>query len=87
MTSEQQRSIRALRSTGQTMPQIAAALGLPMNSVKSFLRRERQKDGVCKQCGRPLVQLPGKKAKLFCCDRCRWAWWNHRRRHMNHMHN
>jgi len=81
MTSEQQRSIRTLRAAGQTTGQIAAALGLSINSVKSFLRRERQKSGLCKQCGRALTQQAGKKTKLFCCDRCRWAWWNHRRQH------
>lgn len=31
---------------------------------------------VCVSCGAPITQMPGKKEKKFCSDRCRNQWWN-----------
>ena len=33
----------------------------------------------CKQCGEPIVQVAKRKAKLFCCDKCRQTWWSRNR--------
>ena len=31
---------------------------------------------VCRQCGKPVPQNPGRKEKKFCSDTCRARWWN-----------
>lgn len=33
-------------------------------------------DHLCEQCGRPIIQNPGRKRKRFCSDACRNKWWN-----------
>ena len=30
----------------------------------------------CKCCGAPMIQIPGRKPRLFCSDACRTKWWN-----------
>ena len=30
----------------------------------------------CKQCGKTFLQKPKTRPKTFCCDKCRYAWWN-----------
>ena len=32
-------------------------------------------DGKCEYCGIRIEQEPGRKAKKFCSDKCRTAWW------------
>lgn len=29
----------------------------------------------CRQCGKHIEQIPGRKAKRFCSDACRMKWW------------
>ncbi len=88
MTEQQKKSIRNLRRAGLSYAAIGEAMGLSANTVKSFCRRESidrpvlpdvRNGPVCKNCGEPLLMLPGHKPKLFCCDHCRWDWWNHHR--------
>lgn len=68
---------------------IAGSLGLSENTIKSFCQRNRLESGAmpavtenvdvkpkCKQCGKPLEQTVNKKPKVFCDDKCRYAWWN-----------
>lgn len=31
---------------------------------------------ICRFCGKPVVQNPGRKEKKFCSDSCRTRWWN-----------
>ena len=79
MTNQEKESILSLQQSGMGYKKIAATLGLPVNGVKSFCRRHADsatKTGCCPQCGKPLKQLPHKKAKKFCSDKCRMAWWN-----------
>ena len=71
-----------MREAGQSITQIAAALGLNVNTVKSHCRRERQSGDCCKHCGVPLVQLPNGRNKVFCSDKCRYAWWDKNREKM-----
>ena len=33
-------------------------------------------DGVCKQCGKQLINTPGAKAKIYCSDKCRYEYYN-----------
>ena len=79
MTLEQKRTIHTLRSQGVSMPKISAELDMSVNTVKAFLRREQKNKEYCKNCHRPLEQIPGRKPKTFSGDVCRNDWWkNHR---------
>ena len=82
MTKEQKGIIEAMRSAGQSMPQIAAALGISVNTVKSYCRRALKSKDCCKNCGAPLVQVPGGRNRIFCSDKCRHAWWGAHRDQM-----
>ena len=31
---------------------------------------------ICRCCGKPVAQNPGRKEKKFCSDTCRTRWWN-----------
>jgi endogenous inhibitor of DNA gyrase (YacG/DUF329 family) len=86
MTDYEKQKIRELRSEGLGYIKIANETGLNINSVKSFCRRNgltgqpSKKDGTeghrCLNCGKPVEQTPGKREKKFCCNACRWHYWN-----------
>ncbi len=83
MTITDKEKICLLRGDGLGYKAIAAKLGLPLGSVKSFCQRnDRAADdgagGVCLQCSKPLgKRLPGAENKKFCSSACRITWWNH----------
>ena len=91
MTNEQKSTIESLRTSGQTFTAIADALGLSLNTVKSYCRRKadapaqiESEYGVrCKQCGKPLDYKGDGKPRKFCSDRCRNEWW---KKHPNDIH-
>ncbi len=74
----QKHQIIALRRDGTGYGQIASTVGISINTVKSFCRRHdltgKKTDSVCEQCGRPVLQQPGRKHKRFCSDACRNKW-------------
>lgn len=85
MTEYQRNQILALRDREVSYTQIAKQLGLSVNTVKSCCRRCKwEEEGApgaepvngdgCKYCGKPLYSLPGKRARVFCCDACRYAY-------------
>ncbi len=87
MNGLQKERIALLRAEGKSYTKIADTLGLSINTVKSYCRRNNlggnatimsdPVDGTfCCQCGVPLKQTIGKKQKRFCSDKCRMAWWN-----------
>ncbi len=89
MTNEQKTQIKQLRQSGYGYATIAESLGLTKNQVSAFCRRndlmgtkatshikERPNIGCCRNCGKPLVQVPGRKLVKFCSDSCRVNWWN-----------
>ena len=79
MTKHEIEILNIIRSRGKTATDIAITLGLSVNTVRSYIRRHPPKDTVevgCRQCGKPVMQHKGRKAKYFCSDRCRNAWWN-----------
>lgn len=81
MTDEQKRQIAKLRIEGLGYKAIAERLGLSINSVKSYCKRHQLEVGeiagsLCENCGKPIHQVPGRKRKRFCCDKCRMEWWN-----------
>lgn len=79
MTKQEIETLNLMRSHDKSAADIAIALGLSVNTVRSYIRRHPPKDAVqvgCRQCGKPIMQHKGRKAKYFCSDRCRNAWWN-----------
>jgi endogenous inhibitor of DNA gyrase (YacG/DUF329 family) len=82
MTIPEKNKILALRRQGLTYRQIGLELGLSMNTVKSFCRREEAKKAVCKNCGKALIQRHGQKPRTFCDDYCRENWWGRHRDQM-----
>ena len=79
MTKHEIEILNIMRSRDKSAADIAIALGLSVNTVRSYIRRHPPKDTVevgCRQSGKPVMQHKGRKAKYFCSDRCRNAWWN-----------
>lgn len=89
MTNEQKIQIKRMRTEGVTYQRIGQVLGLPMNTVKTYCRRNsisvavktqpgssNTDDTFCQCCGKELVQTPGKKRRKFCSPACRTKWWN-----------
>ena len=79
MTKQEIEMLNLMRSHDKSAADIAIALGLSVNTVRSYIRRHPPKDAVqvgCRQCGKPVMQHKDRKAKYFCSDRCRNAWWN-----------
>ena len=91
VTELQKERTAGMRSTGTGYSQIAKALSLSVNSVKSYCQRnglgiDRKDESYvtedqnhCKQCGSNLNQIGGRKARRFCSDACRIIWWNRNR--------
>lgn len=74
----QKQEILKLKNQGNSCRKIAVLLSLPENTIKSFLRREHKqsdKTGVCKNCNKKLEIIPKHRARIFCCDNCRIAYW------------
>jgi len=88
MKIEEKEKIKALANNGYGIKAISDALGISRNTIKSFCRRnnvkvesvkkgEKISDGVfCLNCGKELIQIPGKRLKLYCCSKCKNDWWN-----------
>jgi endogenous inhibitor of DNA gyrase (YacG/DUF329 family) len=88
MNQSQKTEIAALRGKGASYTEVAAALSLSVNTVKSFCRRNAvgtaaqpihiqkiETPDACAHCGRKLNHTPGAKKRRFCSDNCRMAWW------------
>lgn len=89
MNDTQRQQIKKLRGLNYSYSRIADALGLSINTVKTYCTRHglggnssqsmkpREMDGsFCLCCGVPVMQQPGRKEKKFCSDSCRNKWWN-----------
>ena len=78
MKKEDMIAIGNMRLQGKSAGVIADALGLSVNTVKSYLRRHPDMGCThfCPQCGKPVMQTEGRKEKKFCSDKCRNKWWN-----------
>lgn len=88
MAMKQKQQITVMRGRGDSYKKIATALGISVNTVQSYCRRNNLSVGctipqpetedaadVCPNCGRLLIHTPGSKRKRFCSDKCRSAWW------------
>ncbi len=86
MTNEQRMIVSALRAQGMGYGAIARKVRISENTVKSFCRRNAQKEDKlsvtgadehrCLCCGAPVAQNACRKEKKFCSDKCRNKWWN-----------
>ena len=87
MTTQEKQMITSLSENGLGYRKIAAQIGISENTVKSYLKRMTAADDQkepdqpaavfsCPQCGMEIYQQPGRKAKRFCSDSCRYKWWN-----------
>jgi len=78
MTEEEKSKIYELRQKGFGYQKIANTISVTSETVRSFLRREKNKgpESRCKNCGIKLTVTPGKMRKKFCSDKCRMTWWN-----------
>lgn len=95
MNNLQKEQITLFRASGESYTKIADSMGLSINTVKSYCRRnnlgriasiisEPVEGTFCCQCGVSLKQTIGKKKKRFCSDKCRMAWWNAHPEAVNH---
>ena len=87
MTQQQKEQISKLRANGASFGKIASALGISINTIKSYCKRNPILSEVvpapkavihadrCPQCNATLAQSPGHRQKRFCSPKCRIAWW------------
>lgn len=87
VTQQQKEQISKLRANGASFGKIASALGISINTVKSYCKRNpissepmpAPKSVVhpdrCPQCNALLEQSSGHRQKRFCSPKCRIAWW------------
>ncbi len=89
MTGEQKQQIYILRRKRMCFADIAAEMGLPRNTIKTFCWRNGLTDadlaaglpnrgfrGFCKACGKELTQRTKSRPLVYCSDKCRNLWWN-----------
>jgi len=85
MTDLQKDQIITMRKQKMKYADIAQTLGIPVNTIKTFCRRNGMTaelapaKPVCKNCGSPLTHTPKARPRLFCSDHCKQAWWNKHR--------
>jgi len=86
MTTQQLSTLTMMRNSGAGYLKIAKVLGMSKDAVKKYCQYHglRSTDNIkktfCPSCGTELVNIPGKKAKRFCSDRCRYIWHNAKRK-------
>ena len=93
VTEKQKLHIQDMLLQGMTYSQISNSLSMSVNTVKSFCQRNAISTSnkmrcagnkeKCKHCGKQLIQSAKGKARTFCCNQCRYAWWNRHRHQPN----
>lgn len=91
MTNDEIEIIIRLQRQGFGYRRIAALTNIAVNTVKSYCKRhpvnvienDTPSDAFCRQCGKPIFFTPHRKAKQYCSDKCRMAWWNSHRDQVN----
>ncbi len=96
MNGLQKERIKELRSDGLSYSEIAKQVDVSRDAVISFCRRnglqeikkpisavETDAKDVCRECGKPLVQIDGMKRRVFCSKECRIKWWREHPEQMN----
>ena len=87
MTVAEKNYIIRYRQMGKSCTEIARALVLSVNTVKSFCQRSgiapigqatgtSPEETLCLCCGEKIKLQPHRKPKRFCSDACRLRWWH-----------
>lgn len=78
MNTFEKDSVRKMRENGKSYSQIAAALSISENTVKSFCRRmgiiSLVEKPVCPVCEKILMPSKQGQRRRFCSDTCRFVW-------------
>ena len=77
MTELEKLKITELYALGNGYKKISRILGIPSDSVKTYIRRHGKDDAeklktTCMQCGTPITQPQRKQLKKFCSDMTLW---------------
>lgn len=78
MTKSEINVLIQMHERGKTGREIADTLRLSLNTVRSYIRRhpmQQAETALCRYCGKSVTHTKGHKAKIFCSDKCRNAWW------------
>ena len=84
MNDKMKKEISVMRQSGESYGVISGKLNVPINTVKSFCRRNLPKTAKeketsdslsCMECGKALNQKGPGKPKKFCSEKCRRTWW------------
>lgn len=84
MTEKQKSEITRMRENGTAYNNISNLLGISINTVKSYCRRNNIKpldktiatEDICLNCGKAITQHKKVKKRKFCCLECKTEWWN-----------
>ena len=96
MDGFQKEQIRNLRREGMSYAKIAKEVDVSRDAVISFCRRNGLQEikkpipvvntdaaDVCRECGKPLIQVDGMKRRVFCSKECRVKWWKEHPERLN----
>ena len=96
MDGFQKEQIRNLRREGMSYAKIAKQVDVSRDAVISFCRRNGLQEikkpipvvntdaaDVCRECGKPLIQVDGMKRRVFCSKECRIKWWKEHPERLN----
>lgn len=90
MTDEERNRVRTLRNRGLSYKQVADEVGLSINTVKTFCRRDNRNpapetaEGFCRFCGKKLIQAPGARSRKYCSRKCKEKYWTAHRSELAH---
>lgn len=78
MREKERIAIDNMRLEGRSAADIAIALRLSPNTVRSHIHRhpEMPNTRMCQTCGKPVLQKIGHREKKYCSDKCRMDFWN-----------
>ena len=80
MDNKQKNELIRLRANGMFPTEISKITGIPLNTVKTYFKRHRDKmmseHIKCPVCGKKIITKKGVRNKKFCSDGCRMNYWN-----------
>lgn len=83
MTDTEKNKILELRKLGYGYQKISNEIGISVSAVRNYCTK-LDTINTCKECGKPIKITPGKKKRIYCCDKCRFIWWNKHRDELKH---
>lgn len=86
MTNDTKNQILSLRNEEYGYKEIAKELNIVLSTVRYICSNSYDDEikSTCFNCGIETISYPHKKTKKFCCDKCRWNYWNEKRREAKH---